>query len=59
MILFIEKVAFDSHALIVHEHGDGGHGGHGDDHGDEHGDHNESLNKSLNRSIRSTRKSFV
>ena len=26
MILFIEKVAFNSHALIEHDHGDHGHG---------------------------------
>ena len=28
MILFIEKVAFDSHSLIEHDHGDGHHHHH-------------------------------
>lgn len=40
LILFIEKVAFDSHSIIEHEHGDGGHG-HGHGHGHDHGDHKD------------------
>jgi hypothetical protein len=32
LILFIEKVAFNSHALIEHDHGDGHGHGHGDGH---------------------------
>lgn len=35
LILFIEKIAFDSHALIEHDHGDGGHG-HSHDHDHDH-----------------------
>lgn len=40
LILFVEKIAFDSHALISHDHGEGEHGhshGHGHEHGDSHG----------------------
>ena len=50
LILFIEKVAFDSHALIEHDHGDG-HGhehehnhGQGNEHGDLHENHNNNQN---------------
>lgn len=37
-ILFIEKVAFNSHALIEHDHGD-------HDHGDHDHEHNHSAKK--------------
>jgi hypothetical protein len=49
LILFIEKVAFNSHALIDHNHGDHGHShSHGHDHGHDHhnhGDHEETEKK--------------
>lgn len=35
LILFIEKVAFNSHALIEHDHGDDHHHGHGHSHEDQ------------------------
>jgi len=49
LILFIEKVAFDSHSLIAHEHGDG----HGHAHGDQgHNEPQDSLKKPLTQEIK-------
>lgn len=42
LILFIEKVAFDSHALIEHEHGDEDHHHHDHEH-----DHRKQTTESV------------
>lgn len=38
-ILMVDKVMFDSHALLHHDHGDGHGHGHGHDHGHSHDAH--------------------
>ena len=48
LILFIEKVAFNSHALIEHDHGDGHGHGHGDGHGHHDGKKAETSKIELN-----------
>jgi hypothetical protein len=44
LILFVEKVAFDSHSLIHHDH-EGHDHGHG--HGHDHHDHDSKRDKSI------------